>query len=235
MEMDTTKNEGTSDKPPTTHTLSLEVFISDDNIINTQESVDLDIDHQMKTSVEVEPAKQDVKVDEGKINKETLQNQERRSERLKKTATLTTMEKTGVMAQKKNLEGNPHNSNSFVALTDNDIIHITSKKGIVVENDSFETCNLLKALETARNDLYMKQLEKNNAHSNVSVENVTDLAEALALTWLHDESSEAEDFILVESRKKEGRKINMSKFLLGMEKRGKTKNILACPAERGKV
>jgi hypothetical protein len=65
--------------------------------------VDLDIDHQMKTSIEVEPAKQDVRVDEGKINKVTLQIQERRrSDRLKKTATLTTMEKTGVMAQKKN-------------------------------------------------------------------------------------------------------------------------------------
>lgn len=157
----------------------------------------------------------------------------RRSDRLKKTATLTTMEKTGVMAQKKNLEGNPQNSNSFAALTDNDIIHITSEMSIVVENDSFETCNLLNALEIARNDLYMKQLEKNDTHYNVSVENVTDLAEAPALTWLHDESSEAEDFILVESRKKEGRKINLSKFLLGMQKREKTKNILACPAERG--
>jgi hypothetical protein len=76
--------------------------------------------------------------------------------------------------------------------------------GIVVENDSFETCNLLNALEIARNDLYMKQLEKNDTHYIVSVENATDLAEAPALTWLHDESSEAEDFILVESRSPPG-------------------------------
>jgi hypothetical protein len=182
--------------------------------------VDLDIDHQMKTSIEVEPAKQDVRVDEGKINKVTLQIQERRrSDRLKKTATLTTMEKTGVMAQKKNLEGNPQNSNSFAALTDNDIIHITSEMGIVVENDSFETCNLLNALEIARNDLYMKQLEKNDTHYIVSVENATDLAEAPALTWLHDESSEAEDFILVESRKKRRQKNKSVKISPGNGKK----------------
>lgn len=206
MELDTIETEKATVELSATHTLSPEVFLTDDNIINTQESVELDVDLQTKNPGVIEADKQEVLGEVGKQDKEAVQIQERRSERPKKTANLTTMEKTGMMAQKRNLEGNSQNSNSFAALSNNDIVHITSEMGIAIENDNFETCNLLNALETARNDLYMKQMEKQDVHSTVSVKNETMLLEAPALIWIHDESSEEEDFILVESRKKKRQK-----------------------------
>jgi hypothetical protein len=90
----------------------------------------------------------------------------RRSERLKKDANLTTMEKIDRVAQKRNLEDNPSNSNSFSILSVEDIVNITSNMGIVIENSEFDTCCLLNDLENARNDLYQKQLEQQKNPSN---------------------------------------------------------------------
>lgn len=81
----------------------------------------------------------------------------RRSDRLKKTTSLSTMEKNAKMAMKINLEGNSSCSNSFAALPIEDIVSMSHSMGVNIENDSFETFNLLKNLEQARGDLYKKQ------------------------------------------------------------------------------
>jgi hypothetical protein len=93
--------------------------------------------------------------------------------RLKKDANLTTLEKTERAAQKKNLEGNPKPSNSFAVLSIDDISHISSEMGVVMDSDAFDTCNLLNDLEKARNDLYLKQLQQNDVLPAMTVvENV---------------------------------------------------------------
>jgi len=209
MEVDVTRSEDFTVKSTTVNTLSPEMFISDDNIINTQDSVEMEMDQQLNDAVMIEAAKQDVLASVNDVDKEAQHIQERRrSERLKKDANLTTMEKIGRVAQKKNLEGNPQKSNCFSVLSANDITHITSEMGIVIENDDFDTCNLLNDLETARNDLYLKQLALNVIPQTESVEEHPAEDKNPELIWLDDESSESEDFILVESRKKKRQQKN---------------------------
>lgn len=132
------------------HTVSPEVFIPNDNIIHTQESVELEKDPEIKGSDINDATKQDDQRVMDKDGDQVMQVQERRSERLKKDAMLITMEKTEKVAKKRNLEGNSKKSNSFSVLANDDIMHISSEMGIVIEDDGFDTCNLLNVLETAK-------------------------------------------------------------------------------------
>jgi hypothetical protein len=118
----------------------------------------VEVDEKANNSIEKLPVIQDG-LDVMMKKKDAPQGQDRRSERLKKDANLTTMEKVGKVAQKMNLEGNPQNPNSFSVLSVDEVIHISSEMGVVIEDDDFATCNLLKDLEIARNDLYQKQNE----------------------------------------------------------------------------
>ena len=102
----------------------------------------------------------------------TNQIQERRSERLKKDATLTNVEEVERNAHKTNLEGNSYNYNSFSALLNDDIAHVTFCMGIVVEDNSFDTFNLVRDLEKARDDLYQKQMLKNQKPQTESFEGI---------------------------------------------------------------
>lgn len=134
-------------------TQSPEIFLSDDNIINTQESVRMDIDGTQLVVTEVAlpklvvlPAEKKAQVPE-------------RSERLKKDTAMTTMEKVEKIALKANLEGNPTNHNSFSVLSAEEIANVTSCMGIRVDDDDFATFDLIKDLERARNDFFIKQNE----------------------------------------------------------------------------
>lgn len=86
----------------------------------------------------------------------------RRSDRLKKSTSLTTMEKNQKMAKKRNLEGNPSCSNSFSTLPIEEIAKVSTDMGVVVEESDFDTFDLLKDLEKARGDLYKKQSENHS-------------------------------------------------------------------------
>jgi hypothetical protein len=141
-------------------TLSPEIFISDDNIINTQDSVEIEMDQQEKVPLSSEAARTNENTNVNEVEKVTQQVPERRSERLKKDANLTTLEKTERAPQRKNLEGSPKIFNSVVVSSVDDISHISSDMGVVIDSDVFDTCNLLNDLEKARSDLYLKQLEK---------------------------------------------------------------------------
>lgn len=142
---------------------------------------------------------------EGKmIHKENdaqlVKERRRRSERLKDT-NLTTMEKNDRMAQKRNLEGNSKNPKPISVLPIDEIIHITANMGVAINSEDFETFDLIRDLEKARDDLYLKQCEnklKSQIETVEIVENNNNLPE---LEWLDMESSESEDFMLVESRK----------------------------------
>jgi len=124
------------------------IFISDDGIINTQGSAELEIDGNEK---EVDnPTK------EADAEMMEVQQDDKRSDRLKKTSTMTTSEKTLQMAKKRNLEGNPSRINSFSVLPIEEIMNVTSNMGVDLNENDFDTFNLLKDLEKARDDLYHK-------------------------------------------------------------------------------
>lgn len=131
---------------------------------------------------------------------------EKRSERLKSTTHLSTMEKCDLMAQKNNLEGNLNKSNSFSVLPIEDIVNQYSSMGFIVENNDFGTFDLLKDLERARNDLFVKQNEVAQNAQAKSAEPLLIIFEKLALDGTSEESSGPEDFILVESRRREGKR-----------------------------
>ena len=82
------------------------------------------------------------------------------------------------------------------------MILVTSNMGVIMENDDFDTFNLLNDLEHARNDLFQKQFEQKQTSQTEPVEMNQVKNSTLQLEWLQKESSEPEEFILVESRKK---------------------------------
>jgi hypothetical protein len=74
----------------------------------------------------------------------------RRSERLKETTSLHTMEKVDKLVKKRNLEGNSSTANKFSALLIEEIAHTIADMGISIKHDDFATFDLLKTLEMAR-------------------------------------------------------------------------------------
>lgn len=181
---------------------SPEIFIPDDTIINTQESMgaDLVIDNNVPENMMVDGDKDGAP---GIQNAGVFHPEERRrSERLKKDTNLHCMDKAEKVAKKINLEGNSSNTNSFSVLPVEEIVDISANMGIAIRDDDFTTFDLLKTLESARNDLYFKENETKQTSQTESVESSPKQDELLQLEWLHEETSETEDFILVESRKK---------------------------------
>ena len=74
--------------------------------------------------------------------------------------------------------------------------------GFVVEDNNFDTFNLVRDLEKTRDDLYQKQMLKNQKPQTKSVKGTQEDNVPLAIEWIHEESSESEDFIVGESGKK---------------------------------
>lgn len=90
----------------------------------------------------------------------------------------------------------------FFVLPINEINSLSSDMGVVIENDYFDIFDLLKDLETMRHNLYNKQKQNNQDSQTHLVESAEGDNAILLVEWVQEESSEAEDFILVESRKK---------------------------------
>lgn len=115
---------------------------------------------------------------------------------------MTTREKIEIIAKKRNLEGYT-TAHSILSDLSHDDLHAMSKKmEVVIEKDSSHSFDVLKELETARINLLNKQ-QKNS--SNVHVEEIVeerDDNESLQLEWMHEETSETEEFTLLQSRKK---------------------------------
>jgi len=150
---------------------SRKIFMSDDNIVNTQDSVQEEDNNlinkdSMLSELDVNTS------DTGTVLEQRIyQIQERRrSERLKKDTVLTTMEKIEKAGAKKNLEGNSTTTNSFSILSVDDIIHTTTDMGILVDSNNFDTFDLINELENARNDLYHKQIEQKKKSQTDTVE-----------------------------------------------------------------
>lgn len=98
----------------------------------------------------------------------------------------------------------------FSTLPLEDIIELTSGMGINIEATDFETFDMLKNLECARNDLFAKQKVTTQVSQTETVGIDEPNKFPLKLGWLHEEESDAEEFTLVMSKKKaRGRKKNI--------------------------
>jgi hypothetical protein len=222
----TEKANGTSVEGATS--LSPEIFIPDDNIINTQESVgaEMEVDNRSLKNLMEDGDKGDVpssqvqKLEAGGEGTSLQEDERRRSDRLKKDTNLHTMDKVKKLAKKRNLKGNSTNENYFSILPIEESVSISPDMDIDIKNDDFVTFDLLKTLESARNDLYLKENEIKQNSQTESVENPQKNDDQLHLEWLQEETSMTEYFILVESRKK---------------RRGNKKNIKISPMNKNKL
>jgi hypothetical protein len=107
-----------------------------------------------------------MKIEPNKEEKEEIQKpREERSRcaRLTGDLGLTTDYKIKEMVRKRNLEGTNLNlSNPFSALSDNDIVAISTGMGIDVGEENFEVIDLMKDLEIARHALESKIINRKN-------------------------------------------------------------------------
>jgi hypothetical protein len=91
---------------------------------------------------------------------EKPQEERRRSDHLKEVIHLTTMERNEAMAKKRNLEGIIKRPGT-IAEIDNQVLHVLAKDmGVLVKDSNFDSFDMLKELENARNCLHMKNLKK---------------------------------------------------------------------------
>jgi hypothetical protein len=200
--------KGTPKKRPLSHeSQSPEIFMSDDNIINPQESSKNVADMKGHQDVVMEGDAIVEAMGEG-LNQEMVKTvvieDRRRSERLKKDAGLTIQEKIEKAGAAKNLEGTIKNSNLFAILEIVELNDIASKMGVCIDSEDFDTFNLITNLENARNDLYLKQIENKKQSQTETVE-VEEPVETFLDNGYKDESSGTEGFILAHSRKKKKR------------------------------
>jgi len=124
------------------------------------------------------------------------------------------------MAKKKNLEGNTSSKFTISELSHKSMHDMSQKMGVMVDNDSSNSFDLLKEIENARLNLYNKQQK---AKANIQIIEIDEEAESsdqLQLEWLQEENSEPDDFTIVQSRKqKKENKRNLE--ISPISKRGK--------------
>jgi hypothetical protein len=114
------------------------------------------------------------------------------------------MDRATRICKKKDAQGDiPKTSNnspnSFSALSDLEIVSRASKMGVKISYDDFETVNLIREMEAARENLSYKVNKK--CEQSLHIENVVGERMPLSLEWL-SESDREDDFVVVESRKK---------------------------------
>jgi hypothetical protein len=115
---------------------------------------------------------------------------------------MTTQEKNDIMAKKRNLEGNTSSKFTISELSHNSMHDMSKKMGVIVDNSTNNSFDLLKEIENARLNLFNKQQKaKTNVQiTEVSMEN--EGSEQLQLEWLQEETSEPDHFIVVQSKKR---------------------------------
>jgi hypothetical protein len=119
-------------------------------------------------------------------------------------------------SRKRKLEGTSlSDQNSFAALNNLEIVEMVSGMGINIAFEQFDSLELMKDLEVARNAIKVTKIhelpiEMKNPDGEVSMEDLVDEARGygLALEW-HEDGSESDPFTLVESKKKKRERLRM--------------------------
>jgi hypothetical protein len=95
--------------------------------------------------------------------------------------------------------------NSFATLDNECIASLASEMGINIAPDQFESINIMKDLEIARQAMDRSKLVEHPINEETEVENSTECFEVGNLLEWIEEDSESESFTLVQSRKKKKR------------------------------
>jgi hypothetical protein len=120
------------------------------------------------------------------------------------------MDKVENVAKKRNLEGNtapiPDNSNSFVVLSNSELMCRAHKMGVNIPDNDFAAIDILRDLEASRNDLADKYASTKTNSDNLFIENNVGNSNPLSIDW-NPTSDNEEPFTIVRNKgKKASRK-----------------------------
>ena len=106
------------------------------------------------------------------------------------------------ISRKRNLEGNSGSSkNSFSVLSDKEIMLRASHMGVEIPDNDFESIDVLRSLEDARNNLKAKNNIRKHENDSYVVDNDMGAKIPLQLEWHGQGVSDTETYTVVESRK----------------------------------
>lgn len=115
------------------------------------------------------------------------------------------MDKVENAAKKRNLEGNIappfYDSNSFAALSNNELMSRAHKMGVHIPDNDFAPINILRDLETSRNDLADKAMAAHLHTDTLYIENNVGNSTPLSMDW-NPSSDNDEPFTIVRNRGK---------------------------------
>jgi hypothetical protein len=115
-------------------------------------------------------------------------------------------------AKKRNLEGNIavpiSDSNSFAALSNTELICRALKMGVHIPDNDFTAIDILRDLETSRNDLANKNVSAQLHADNLYIENNIGNSTPLSMDWIPSSDND-EPFTIVRNRGKNRRGKNL--------------------------
>jgi hypothetical protein len=120
-----------------------------------------------------------------------VQEEPRRSDRLKNVIHLTTLERNEAMAKKRNLEGNTKKPQNIVHNKSSMLHDIAKDMGVLVNNADFASFDLMKDLGVAKNCLFKKQLKQFGKNNKVKIDEFVLSEDQVTI---HVSSHEGSDF-----------------------------------------
>lgn len=128
--------------------------------------------------------------------------QEERSEHLREGIHLTTKEKNDAMARKRNLEGNTKKSHTLADIENNVLNNLAMDMGIHVKDSNFDSFDVLKELENARNCLHLKHMDNDKLKSYVEIVKFVPSEDPIIDTVASDDDSDLEEMLIQQSKEK---------------------------------
>jgi hypothetical protein len=127
-------------------------------------------------------------------------------------ANMNIMDKVEKVAKKRNLEGNIavpiSDSNSFAALSNTELMCRALKMGVHIPDNDFTAIDILRDLETSRNDLANKNMSAQMHADNLYIENNIGNSTPLSMDWIPSSDND-EPFTIVRNRGKNRRGENL--------------------------
>jgi hypothetical protein len=137
------------------------------------------------------------------------------------------MDKVERVARKRNLEGNIavpiSDSNSFAALSNNELMCRAYKMGVQIPDNDFAAIDILRELETSRNNLADKNVSAQLHTNNLYIENNIGNSTPLSMDWIPPSDND-EPFTIVRKKGKKSSRKKPTVIVSRPNTRSQTKN-----------
>lgn len=121
--------------------------------------------------------------------------------------------KADAVVKKRNAEGTLHSHNSFDALSNQNMMLVASKMGVIIPDNDFVNIDIIRELDKFRNNNSRVEredvVEGEEDINNMSLINANGVVTPLELGWMEEGNMEEDAFTIVRSRKKNKIKKNL--------------------------